>query len=185
MGMASTVVPMRLPLLVSVVVAGVLLAGCTQSTAGTGAADPSASADANGDTDSSAPATQPACTMVSAAVVKTNLGIDVQEPTQSTNDTVIGCAYAPSTDGRTIVVRFQIGQDAATFARGRQGVDGSGQPTSDVDLFDGGYSSSTEFGDIVTNTLVARKGSIEMLVTADASLDAEKTLVTKVLGGLG
>jgi hypothetical protein len=177
---------MRLPLVVSAVVAGMLLAGCTQSADdGVDSPDPSVSAGVGTDGDPSTPVVQPTCSMVSAAVVKATLGIDVQEPTQSTNDAVIGCAYAPATDGRTLVIRFRTGQDAAAFARGRQEVDGSGQPTTDVALFDGGYSSSTEFGDIVTNTLVARKGPVEMLVTADASIDAEKALITKVLGGLG
>jgi len=182
---------MRLPLLGAIVVgstvlAGALLAGCTASTDdGLGAADPSGSTSASADAGTSAPGTQPSCALVSAAVIKASLGVDVKEPTQSTNDGAIGCAYAPSADGRTVLIRFQTGQDGSAFARGRQGVDAGGQPTSDVDLFDGAYSSSTEFGDIVTNTLVARKGPVEMLVTADATIDAEKALITKVLGALG
>jgi len=179
---------MRLSLLGSIAVGAIgvaLLAGCTPSgDSGPGFADPSASATAGPDADAGGPAAQPSCALVSAAVIKASLGVDVKEPTQSTNDAVIGCTYAPTADGRTVLVRFQTGQDRSAFARGRQGVEGSGQPTTDVDLFDGAYSSSTEFGDIVTNTLVSRKGSVEMLVTADASIEAEKALITKVLGGL-
>jgi hypothetical protein len=176
--------------LAGVAIIGVL-AGCSSTpTTGTGGTDPSVDASAT-DSGSGDPtvapttAVPPTCTLASAAVIKSTLGVDVQEPTQSADDTLITCTYAPAADGRTVLVRFTTDSDASVFARGRQQFDSGGQPTSDVPgVLDGAYTSSTEFGDVVTNTLVARKGSVEMQVTAVATVDAEKTLVTKVLAGL-
>ena len=170
---------LRLPPVLLAAVAA--LAGCSPATpaeppAGTSSADqPAATA---------GPA--PSCASVSAAVIKASLNIAVSEPTQTTNGSTITCNYLPADGAHTVVIMFRTGEDTDSFARGRRSLDTAGQPTSDVSgVADEAYVSSTEFGDTVTNSLVARKGSVTMSVAAVAPVDAEKNLVTKVLGGAG
>jgi hypothetical protein len=125
------------------------------------------------------------CDLAPASLVKSTLGADVSPPAQIANANGIECTYLTGIGGRTVVIRFANGDGKDAFAIGRQGYDASGQPTTDVtDLGDEAYRSSTEFGDVVTITLVARKGSVEMLVAAVATVEQEKALVQKVFDSL-
>jgi hypothetical protein len=121
------------------------------------------------------------CALAPAAVVKSTLSIDVSPPAQVANGAATECTYLSGVGGSTVTVRMQTGDGAEAFAIGRRGFDEGGQPTSDVSgLGDEAYMSSTEFGDVVTNTLVARKGAVEVLVAAAAPVAAEKALIQKV-----
>jgi hypothetical protein len=126
------------------------------------------------------------CALVSSAVIQANLAIAVSEPEQSADGSAITCDYRPVSGELTLVITFATGEDKDSFGRGRRSLDNGGQPTSDVPgVVDEAYVSSTESGNTVTNRLVARKGSVVMTVAAPVSVDAEKTLVAKVLGSAG
>jgi hypothetical protein len=174
---------LRLP--IAMVAAVVALGGCA-NTPPPAAADPDPS---NTSTSFAEPDPSPvsvSCALVSAAIIQANLGLAVSEPSQTGNGSAISCDYRPVSGALTVVITFATGEDKDSFARGRRSLDNGGQPTSDVPgLVDEAYVSSTESGDTVTNRLAARKGSIVMTVAAAASVDAEKSLVTKVLGGAG
>lgn len=133
------------------------------------------------------PAAAPNCAVAPAPVVSSTLGKQVSEPSEIANAAVTECTYLSSGGGGgTVIVRYQTQENATTFAAGRHGFEESGQPTTDVKGFlDEAYYTSSEFGDNVTNTLVARKGSVEVQVMADASIDAEKALVQKIFEKLG
>jgi hypothetical protein len=157
-------------------------AGCssTPRTDGADRTEPT-TADTTADTVDPAPAA-PTCANVSAAVIKATLNLAVSEPTQAVSGTTTTCEYG----ALNVTIKFTTGADKDSFARERRSLDNGGQPTSDVSgLLDEAYVSSTESGDTVTNSLVARKGSITMSVAAVAPVDAEKSLVAKVLGGTG
>jgi hypothetical protein len=125
------------------------------------------------------------CGKASAAVVKSTLGFTVTEPQESFDETEIECTYRPVGNGNALVVKFRTGQDAASFTRIRHESDNTGKPTMDVDgVGDQAYATSDEFGDMVSNTLVARKGSVQMLVTAPAPIDQEKAFVKAVFAAL-
>jgi hypothetical protein len=172
---------LRLPLALFAVAAA--LSGCT-TTAPTTPAEPSG--DAPTGTEPAAAGPTPSCALVSAAVIKASLAIAVSEPKQTTSESTITCDYVPADGAHTVVITFRTGEDKDSFSRGRRTLDTSGQPTSDVSgLLDEAYVSSTEFGDTVTNSLVARKGQVTMSVAAVASVEAERSLVAKVLGGSG
>ncbi len=164
-----------------VVVAG-LAGGCANQPASTEGGGPEVEV-----TDDAAASTEPTgdpaklgCAQVPAALVKSTLGIDVSPPAEIVSNDKTECTYLSGVAGTTVIVRLQSGDNAEAFAIGRRGFDTSGQPTTDVPgLGDEAYRSSTEFDDVVTNTLVARKGSTEILVTAVASVDAEKALIQK------
>ena len=115
-------------------------------------------------------------------LIKSTLDIDVPPAQETANDTVTTCTYLGAT---TVIVRLSTDEDATSFGQGRRNLDEGGQPTTDVaGLGDEAYYSSVEFGDIVTNTLVARRGPVQVQVAAVASLDAEKDLVGKIFTAL-
>jgi hypothetical protein len=175
--MRSRLLPVRAAIVVAA--AGALVA-CTPSEPDTDATtdDP-----ATEETTPAGPRTAPSCALAPPALIKATLNLDVSEPVQTTDEPVVGCTY---TGPSSVILRFQSDEDASSFARGRRGFETSGQPTTDVRGFhDEAYMSSTEFGDVVSNTLVARKGAVEILVTATATVDAEKALFTKLFEALG
>jgi len=158
------------------------LAGCrsTPPAEGPDQVDPTTAAD---DPVEQSPAgAAPTCANVPAAVIKASLNIAVGEPAQTTSGSTVTCEYG----ALNVIIKFTTGVDKDSFARERRSLDNGGQPTSDVPgLVDEAYASSTESGDTVTNSLVARKGSTAMSVAAAAPIEAEKSLVAKVLGSSG
>jgi len=157
------------------------LGGCTSTPSeGSDQTDPTTAAD---DPVEQSPAgAAPTCANVPAAVIKASLNIAVGEPAQTTSGSTVTCEYG----ALNVIIKFTTGVDKDSFARERRSLDNGGQPTSDVPgLVDEAYASSTESGNTVTNSLVARKGSTAMSVAAAAPIEAEKSLVAKVLGSSG
>jgi hypothetical protein len=175
---------MRLPPSLVLLATAAVLTGCTPATPADAPDSPDESSAPS--TAEAAPRAAPGCALVSAAVIKATLNIAVSEPTQTTSGSTISCDYLPADGTYTVVITFVTDQDKDSFARARRSLDSGGHPTTDVPgLADEAYVSSDEFGDTVTNSLVARKGSVSMSVVAVASVEAEKALVAKVLGGAG
>jgi hypothetical protein len=122
--------------------------------------------------------------MAPATLVNTVLGSDVQPPKVINNGPVVGCTY-PSPTAFIVIVRFETDTDAATFARAKAGFTQNKLPVTDVVGFqDEAYSSTTGSGDHLVNTLVARKGSVEILVVAPATIDREKDLEGRLFAAL-
>lgn len=112
--------------------------------------------------------------------------MNLRDPTESFSQTEIDCTYLPVEDGGlTILMRFRTGEDHASFAYDRGEADATGQPTTEVnDVGDEAYYSSTEFGIVITHTLVARRGSVVVIVGAPVTLDQEKDLIRKIFANL-
>ena len=164
-----------------------LLGGCggasTSSSSSTTAAEPEVGASTSAG--ATQPAVKPTCAAVSPALIKQTLNLDVSAPTQVAEDTSVECTYPSGVGNHSVIVRFETEQGIVSFADRRRSSDADGQPTSDVSgVGDEAYSSSVEFGDTVTNTLVARKGSVEVRVVTVASIEAEKALLTTLLSTL-
>jgi hypothetical protein len=120
-------------------------------------------------------------------LIKATLGMNLHEPTQSFDDTEIDCTYVPvQPDGLTILLRFRLGQDHASFVSYRaESETSTGLPTTDIaDLGDEAYYSRGEFGITVTYTVVARKGAVVVVVSAPTSLESAKNLVRQILASL-
>jgi hypothetical protein len=97
-------------------------------------------------------------------------------------------AQFQGTKAGTVMIRIQKGDDAAAFAVERKTFDSSGQPTQDYAGFgDEAYTSTKTMplGLPNVNTLVAREGSVEILVSSSASTAAEQTLEQQVFTKVG
>lgn len=128
----------------------------------------------------------PSCDVVPPAVVRSALGTDVGPATRSGADSTAVCTFTTvATPARTIIVRMQRGIDAAAFARTREGFTATGQPAQDLTgFFDAAFVSVLEAQPLTTTTLVARRGSDEVLVTSPGTVEQERALVTAVFAAL-
>jgi hypothetical protein len=106
----------------------------------------------------------------------------VQAPTVQTNSPVTVCNYGSGSISDTVIIRYQTAMTQSTFNTGKAGFSSHGESTNDASgIGDAAYSSTIGTGQAVINTLVVLKGSIEVLVTAPASLAQIDSLVGQIL----
>jgi hypothetical protein len=118
----------------------------------------------------------PSCATAPQSLVGETLGVSVTAPKESTAEFVVVCEYGSGTK-----VRFQSSVDSDRFAQGKSRLAENGQTASDLaGLGDEAYTSSLR----TANTVVARKGTVEILVTSTASHDAAKKLITSLFAKL-
>jgi len=114
-------------------------------------------------------------------MVTATLGVAVANPDETDNGSVTMCSYG----GGTTIVRFDTATNATSFAVEKQGFATQGMTTTDISGFgDEAYSSILSAGGITTNTVVVRKGSVEVLISSKATIEQEKSLAEKLLAVL-
>jgi len=129
------------------------------------------------------PSSSVTCAIVTVAEVNAALGTAVTARHLDTNPPATVCTYAGGTPSRTVIVRFQTGQDTNTFADDKAVYDSGGQTATDVSGYgDEAFTSALPVpGSIGVTTLVARKGDIEVLISAPTTLGPIETLMQKIL----
>ena len=131
------------------------------------------------------PAKTPSCATVSPQLIKSALGLAVPAPQATPNGSGLVCTYGKLGQGKQVIVRFQTGESAAAFAAARKQFDAHGEPTKTfAGLGVPAYSSVLGSGVYLNSTIVALKGSTELLVTAPAPLAGVAALVKKTLAAL-
>jgi hypothetical protein len=110
----------------------------------------------------------------------------VGEPqVQTSTNKIVVCKYSPTSGTGTVILRMQTDMSRATFDEARRNSDSNGIPTTDLPGFaDAAYTSTISAGSIVTNTVVALKGMVQILVSSAASFDAEKSLESQLFAKL-
>jgi hypothetical protein len=127
-------------------------------------------------------AAAPTCKLAPASLVNATLGTAVKAPTTVAAGPVVTCNYGKGGLPNLVIVRFQTGMNAASFAAARKQFDAHGEKTVAVKGFGpNAYSSTLGKGAYAVNTLVVLKGSTELLVTGPASLPKVEALAKKVL----
>ncbi len=149
------------------------------SSATTGAAIATGTADPTG-TDAGGSGT--GCAQAPATLVGNALGMSLGAPEENTsNPGTVVCTYKDG-KGHSVIVRIQSDQTADGFATSKAGFSDNGMSTANLSgLGDEAYSSTLKSVVGTQVTVVARKGSREVLVTARASLAQEKGLVSTLL----
>jgi hypothetical protein len=174
------------------VAAAVFLAGC-------GSAASSSSTGAAGTTSSSAPAGAAAsqgagtgatasltCALAPASLVSTDLGVTgLSDPKQVVKDGSASCVYS----GSTGIVSLNLLNGATTdkMSVEQQTMAKSEQVKAFSGLGDEAFSASLSVGDGVPspNTLVARQGTVEIMVVSSADVTAEKSLEQHIFANIG
>jgi hypothetical protein len=126
------------------------------------------------------------CDLASPADIKTTLGLDVAAPTSTVNDTVTMCQYSPAPGAtKSVILRIDTASSAEKFQQTRAGYAPQNMTTTDYPGFaDQAYTNTISAVGITTNTLVARKGSVELQISSGASFDQEKVLEQKLFDAL-
>lgn len=126
------------------------------------------------------------CALVPSSLVASTLGMSLQPPTASFSAEEVYCTYLPVEDGgRTIQVQFRLSQDHAGFVAVREESEIPGVSVADLpDVGDEAFYTSSEFGDVVTNTVTARRGSVVLTIGAPSPLEQVANLVRLVLAQL-
>ena len=129
------------------------------------------------------PSSSVTCAIVGVAEVNAALGTAVTARHLDTNPPATVCTFAGGTPSRTVIVRFQTGQDTYTFADDKAVYDSGGQTTTAVSGYgDEAFTSVLPVpGSIGVTTLVARKGDVEVLISAPTALGPIETLMQKIL----
>jgi hypothetical protein len=125
----------------------------------------------------------PPCTIATAALVSGKLGYTLTGPNVDRGPAATICTYDnPSSTAQSATVQITAGATPASFAAGRTGFSGHGEVVSDVSgLGDQAYSASLSVANITNTTLVARKGSNEVLINTTAPAAAVPGLMAAIL----
>jgi hypothetical protein len=124
------------------------------------------------------------CAIVTVGEVNAALGTAVgARHVDSSSPPATVCTYSGGTPSKTVIVRFQTGQDTYDFANGKATLNSDRQTTTDVTGYgEEAYTSALSGpGGIAVTTLVARKGDVVVLISAPTALGPIETLMLKVL----
>lgn len=114
-------------------------------------------------------------------VVGTAAKDPVGEPTESRAEGTLMCSYDGAKVGH-LIVRIQGDQTAAGFATARRGFDDNGTPTTPLTGFEEeAYAGVTGSGSYRVTTVVARRGSTEILVTGKLGVPEGKALIKQLM----
>jgi hypothetical protein len=164
------------------------LAGVTFAVAGCGP-DSSTSAHSNPAGGGGGASKSASCDLAPSSLIKSQLGLDVGTPSKTDNGgSVVVCTYPPAPGAtKTVIVRFDTDSSATQFKTTRDGYAPQNMQTTDFPGFgDEAYTNTISVSNlgITTNTLVARKGKVELLVSSSASFEQEKSLEQKLFDAL-
>jgi hypothetical protein len=174
------------PIVLTSLASAFLLAGCGSSGPST-TSQSAASSAGTSSTAAGSPAAAPAqsqvsCDLVPAALVNATLGTDLGAPSEETGPSAVACQYKGA-KADAVEIRIATGETASAFQTERKTFDSSGQPTTTYTSFgDQAYTSTQKMplGMPNVNTLVVLKGSVEILVSSNASFTSEQSLEQQV-----
>ena len=126
------------------------------------------------------------CALAPASLIQSALGLTVTGPTASFSTDEIHCDYQPASDGSlTVALQFRLQQDHDSFVSYRQKTENPSEPVTELPgVGDEAYYVRSEFGVTITHTIVARQGSIVLLLSAPSSLAQTTDLARQIVAKL-
>jgi hypothetical protein len=133
-------------------------------------------------TTASAAQSQPGCALVPVATVDSVYGVKVGAPTAVSKPPVTVCTYDSLQPIVSVLVRFQVGENAQQFQAARKQFGSHGLHTTTREgLGQRAYSSVFGYGKNLTSTIVVLTGSTELLISGSGPLSKAELLARKVL----
>lgn len=123
------------------------------------------------------------CDVAPASELEAALGHSgLQEPAEETDYGVLTCSYATSTNANAVILRMTKTTEAG-FEAGRQSFEDLGLTTVEIaGLGERAFSVSDGTGAVVSNTVIAWDGTVEVeLTTTGSTVDALQSEVAKIL----
>lgn len=129
------------------------------------------------------PTSNVSCAIVGVAEVNAALGTTTTARHVDSSPPATVCTFAGGTSSRTVIVRIQNGEDANSFADDKAVYDSGGQTTTVVSGYgDEAFTSVLPVpGSVGVTTVVARKGDVEVLISAPTPLGPVEALMQKIL----
>jgi len=122
------------------------------------------------------------CRLVSPAEIQAEVGVTVAIPGTSVHGKSTLCTYKAANLGQSIVIGYNSGATATSFAQNRTALRSRGDQLGKIlGLGDEAYYAVAHTGGTTVTTVVARKGSEQVLVTGTATLTELETLAEQAL----
>jgi uncharacterized protein YceK len=171
--------------------AGVLLAGCGSSssstTAATGMSSSSAAATASASQAAGASSTAAlTCALAPSALVDSDLGVTgLGTPKQALSGGSASCIYSGGTN--IVTISLLNGATSDKMSAEQQSLAKTETTATYAGLGDQAFTGTVSAGSGIPtpNTLVARQGSVEIMVVSEASVSNEKTLEEHIFAKVG
>jgi hypothetical protein len=173
---------LRILIPVSLLGAGLVLAACGTSDNNAGNTNQTSTGTGSG----AGSGNKPSCSLAPPSMVNAALGTHVDSPKETVSGVVVVCLYSPvpGASGH-VTLRMQTRMTAALFKAARDASDANQIPTTTVTGFqDEAYTSTIGTASLKINTLVARKGDVEILVSSQAAVSAEQALEQQLFAAL-
>jgi hypothetical protein len=124
------------------------------------------------------------CAVAPAALVGAALGDTLNAAQETRNgDTIVVCDYAGAKAG-VVKLRIQTDSSATAFAADKKGFATQSMKTTNEAFADEAFSNVLGSGPYQVTTLVARKGPVEILIVAKATVAQEKRLLSQLFNRL-
>lgn len=124
------------------------------------------------------------CSEITPALVNDGLGTSVGEANKGGNDDNIICSFIDAKTNYPVTVTVQQNVSHKMFETGKETTELTGQKAVDLpDAGDEAYSFTFKASALSPelNTVVVRKGSVQVLVSAAAPIDKQRDLANKLL----
>jgi len=162
------------PALAGVLLVGSLVAACSTSNSGTGS------------TTSNPDRSRGLCTLITPAEVEAITGSAVGTPRSVLQGDTTDCTYSAGNASHSVLIRYVIPANAASFAGDERSVASQGkQVTAVPGLGDQAFAVSETVGGTTKNSVVARKGTTMVLVSGTATGAQVNELATLALDRAG
>jgi hypothetical protein len=162
--------------------AGSASGGPGSASAGSGSSSGSGSSGSS--TESAGGGKAVSCAAAPAAMVSTALGDTLGAAEETRNgDTIVVCDYKGTKAG-LVKLRIQTDSSASAFAVDKKSFATQKMPTTDEKFADEAFSNVLGSGNYQVTTLVARRGSVEILIAAKATVAQEKGLLSQLFNKL-
>lgn len=125
------------------------------------------------------------CGLASPAAVGAALGMTMEAPDVTNDPPITVCDYW-STNRHKVIIRIQRDLGPKDFSENKASMRTElNQPTIDVPgIGDEAYVTSNHSKFVPNNTLVARKGAVEIMISSGATVNREKSLMRTLFAGL-
>jgi hypothetical protein len=138
----------------------------------------------SGGKDRGAATTRVSCALAPAGLVSEHIGVPVDARPAAADGNVATCLYDTS-DGNQLAVRLLSSVSPDDFAREKERFRTGGGPVTGVPgVGDEAFSASVTILGTTTNSVAARKGDVEVLVSAKVPVDKLRNLTAGIVSRL-
>jgi hypothetical protein len=126
------------------------------------------------------------CRLVTPAQIGAELGVDVAGPSASVHGTTTICTYTAANLSDSVIIGYDSAATTRSFTTDRAGLRRRGDKVGKIlGLGDEAFYAVATTGGTTVTTVVARKGSEQVLVTGTATLTELETLAERALAEAG